>query len=242
MRAALDYEHKNSSTSREPLTKTPPIIKNINCWHRAVKRFCWVTLCVTYHRQVTKEVQRIVFVFFKKANRHLSSLEGLGGGAWCWRALIGGTQVQKQHVVILIGMYSWNLGCCLPRSTEANKTDKISAEVCRFLQLYFYIRWHSPVVFMRTTASFLEPWKAPLQLGVSVMWQLSCLHDFYCKTKTSKTIKLQNQWSLHIQVTSADARARPDLLGDPQQRPPEAAATRLSLEGNPGQAGHLTDR
>lgn len=90
---------------------------------------------------------------------------------------------------------------------------------------------------MKSTVSFSEPWKGPLQ-----RWAGQSCDSSAVQIQTPKTIKLQNQLSLHIQVMSADARARPDLLGDPRQRPPEVVATRLSLEGNPGQAGRLTDR
>lgn len=126
-------------------------------------------------------------LFFFKANRHLNSLELLRGEAWCWRALIGGTQVQKEHVVILIGMYSWNLGCGLPGSTEVNKRYEL-----RFLQkwvlfplgvLLYWVTFTCGIheihgIFLGTTEG------ASTALGVSVMWQLSCSNP---KNKDHKT-------------------------------------------------------
>lgn len=75
------------------------------------------------------------------------------------------------------------------------------------------------------------------------MWGTNTNHIYeICFLYYRQLFKQQRKVKLRVNDHYTTADARPGLLGDPQERPPVAAVARLSLEGNPGQAGRLTDR
>lgn len=86
-------------------------------------------------------------------------------------------------------MYLWNLGCCVPGTTEANKLYKQ-----RFLQKC--VLFPSAVILYQVTFTcgnyeiqciLLGTMEGPsTALGVSVMWQLSCLNP---NNKDHKTLE-----------------------------------------------------